>query len=87
MKLPTFEGKDEEDYARFKVEVEKAFINNRVTKADKLLKLRDCLKGHARKLIPDALTQDIDEAWAVLDRAYGDPVRLIKSKTEALSRM
>ena len=87
VKLPTFEGKDEEDYARFKVEVEKAFINNRVTKSDKLLKLRDCLKGHARKLIPDSLTQDIDEAWAVLDKAYGDPVRLIKSKTEALSRM
>ena len=87
VKLPTFEGKDEEDYARFKFEVEKGFVHNRVTRADKLLKLRECLRGHARKLIPDSLIQDIDDAWTVLDKAFGDPVRLLKSKTDALHKM
>ena len=87
IKLPLFEGRDDEDYARFREEMERGFIHNRVTRLDKLLKLRECLRGHAKKLVPDSLTQDIDEAWAVLDKAFGDPLRLIKCKTEALSRM
>ena len=87
IKLPTFEGKDDEDFARFKEEMVRGFVHNRVTKVDQLLKLRECLRGHAKKLVPDSLTQDIVEAWKVLDKAFGDPVRLIKCKTDALSRM
>ena len=87
VKLPTFEGKDDEDYARFKADMEKGFVQNRVTRVDKISKLRECLRGHAKKLVPDSITQDIDEAWAVLDKAYGDPVSLMKSRTEALSKM
>ena len=87
IKLPTFEGRDEEDFARFKEEMKRGFIHNKVTKVDQLLKLRESLKGHAKKLVPDSLTQDIDEAWEVLDKAFGDPIRMIRCKTDMLSRM
>ena len=87
VKLPTFEGKHDEDYTRFKADMEKGFAQNRVTRVDKVAKLRECLKGHARRLVPDSITLDIEEAWDVLDKAYGDPTRLMKSRTEALNRM
>ena len=37
--------------------------------------------------MPDSLTQDIDQAWSILDKAYGDPTRLLKSRIEALTKM
>ena len=41
VKLPIFEGRDDEDFAKFKELVEKAFVQNRTSKADKLVKLRE----------------------------------------------
>ena len=43
--------------------MKRGFVHNKVTKVDQLLKLRESLKGHAKKLVPVSLTQDIDEAW------------------------
>ena len=43
--------------------------------------------GHVQKLVPDSLTLDIDQAWSILDKAYGDPTRLLKSRIEALTKM
>ena len=43
VKLPIFEGRDDEDFAKFKELVEKAFVQNRTSKADKLAKLREVL--------------------------------------------
>ena len=51
VKLPTFEGKDDEDFSLFKEEVERAFLSNKTCRADQLAKLRDCLKGHPRNLV------------------------------------
>ena len=41
VKLPFFEGKDEEDFSDFKDKVEKAFVQNRTSKKDQLFKLRE----------------------------------------------
>ena len=87
MKLPTFEGKEYEDYADFKEKAEKAFAHNRVSRADKLDKLRSCLRGQAKKLVPISLTGDVDKAWEVLNKAFGDPVILMASKKDALKKL
>ena len=87
VKLPTFEGKDDEDYAKFKELVEKAFVQNRVTRSDKLAKLREVLRGHAKKLVPFSLTNTIDDAWSVLGNAFGDPARLMQNRKEAMYKL
>ena len=71
-KLPTFEGKESEDFTIFKDEVERAFPSNKTNKADILTKLRYCLKNHPKNLIPKVSTTTIEEAWEVLSKAYGD---------------
>jgi hypothetical protein len=62
VKYPVFSGKDDEDFSKFKEDMEKAFVCNRVSRADKISKLRENLRGDALKLIPEALTMDIDAA-------------------------
>ena len=76
IKLPTFGGKESEDYEKFKSDLLKGFAQNRVTQADKLGKLRECLHGEAKKLVPHSIHSNVDDALKVLDQAYGDPIRL-----------
>ena len=84
LKLPTFSGNEGEDYLDFKEKMQKGLIQNRVTRADKIAKLRLHLKGHALKLIPESLTGDINQAWETLDKMYGDPTRLVRYKKKLL---
>ena len=79
VKLPIFGGKEEEDFQRFKDQMEKAFDQNRVSRADQLSKLRESLRGQAKRMVPEDITEDIDKAWEALDKAYGDPDRLFPS--------
>ena len=87
VQLPTFEGRVDEDFAKFKDEVEDAFIQNRVSKSNKFKKLREVLKGHAKKLVPESLTGSIDEAWEVLDKAFGNPQRLMNYRRDTLLKL
>ena len=87
MKLPFFEGHDDEDFAKFRELVEKAFVQNRTSKADKLAKLREVLRGHAKKLVPLSLTNSIDDAWEALTKAYGDPARLMQNRKDSLLKL
>ena len=87
IKYPVFGGKDDEDFSKFKEDMEKALVCNRVSRADKISKLRESLRGDALKLIPEALTMDIYDAWKVLEKAYGKPVRLMKVRKKALLEM
>ena len=87
VKLPTFGGRDDEDFVKFKAEVEEAFVQNRVSKSTKLKKLREVLTGQAKKLVPESLVGDIEKAWDVLDKAFGNPRRLMNYKKEALFRL
>ena len=59
VKLPTFEGRDDEDFAKFKEQVKDAFVQNRTQKKDKLAKLREVLRGHAKALVPFLITNSI----------------------------
>ena len=68
VKLPTFEGRDDEDFAKFKEQVKDAFVQNRTQKKDKLAKLREVLRGHAKALVPFSMTNSIDDAWDALDK-------------------
>ena len=74
-------------FAKFKEKVIKAFAQNRICKDDKIAKLREALRGHAKKLIPESRITDIDEAWAALDIAFGDPTRLLKCKMDKLFKL
>ena len=60
----------------------KGFAQNRVTQADKLAKLRECLFGEAKRLVPLSISSSVTEALKVLDKAYGDPIRLFRFRKE-----
>ena len=82
IKLPTFGGKECEDYEKFKSDLLKGFAQNRVTQADKLSKLRECLYGDAKRLVPHSISSSADDALKVLDKAYGEPTRLFRYRKE-----
>ena len=87
VKLPVFEGKDSEDYVEFKDKVERAFVINRVCKADQLAKLRACLRCYPLKLVPESTITKIDDAWEVLDQAFKDPTRVMRFKWNELLKL
>ena len=82
VKLPTFGGKESEDYEKFKSDLLKGFAQNRVTKADKLSKLRECLFGEAKQLVPHSISSSVNDALKVLDKAYGNPIRLFRYRRD-----
>ena len=86
IKIPTFEGLDDEAFAKFQEDVEEAFVQNRVPRSDKLDKLREALTGHAKKLISHSI-QTVDEAWDILEKAFGDPVRPINNRKHSLLKL
>ena len=79
VKLPTFGGGQEEDFFKFEKEVRKGFLANKIRRYDQVGVLRDCLKNHAKTMIPASM-EDIEEAWNVLKVVYGDAARLMKVK-------
>ena len=83
---PTFEGKEDECFATFKEKIENAFIQNRVKKSSKVSKLRECLKGHARKLVPVNLV-DINRAFETLEKAFGHSTRVLNFKINSLKKI
>merc|ERR1719209_615107 len=42
--LPTFGGKNHEDFSKFKEDIEKGFKTNRITRDEQIIKLRECLR-------------------------------------------
>ena len=84
--LPTFEGRDDEDWSIFKEKLLKALIANKVKTADKCEKLRESLRGYARKLVP-ATQNDFDAALRALEKAFGDSTRVVNAKINALNKL
>ena len=87
VKLPTFEGKDEEDFQKFKEEIEKAFDTNRVSRADQLTKLRESLRGQAKRMVPESITEDIGKAWEALEKAFGKPLILMSFRRDLIKKL
>ena len=85
--LPTFSGKDYEDFSKFKLDMEDGFKTNRISKKEQIHKLRECVKGQARKLIPDSNVTDVGTAWEILQESYGNPIKIIKQQKEALLKL
>ena len=56
---------------------------NRVRKYDQVSKLRECLRLDAKELIPSTM-DDIEEAWKILDKRYGDPSRVMAARKQKL---
>ena len=79
VKLPCFAGLDEEDYSQFEKDIKKAFVAYRVRKDDQIKKLREVVKGNARKVIPSTM-KNIDEAFKILKNIFEDPSRLMNAK-------
>ena len=58
-----------------------------MSKADKLAKLREVLRGHANKLVPESTVNTIEEAWEALDNAFNHPGRLMRARKEKLAKL
>ena len=76
---PTYGGELEENYARFEKEFIHTLKVNRVRADKQVAKLRDCLYGGPKDLIPATMT-NLQTALAILTPIYGDPARLIESR-------
>ena len=75
---PTYGG-ELENYARFEKEFIHTLKVNRVRADKQVAKLRDCLYGGPKDLIPATMT-NLQTALAILTPIYGDPARLIESR-------
>ena len=86
VKLPNFSGVIEEDFSKFKKEVTKGFLANKVRRDDQPSKLRECLKGNAKKLIPVSM-DCIEDCWSALEAMYGDPSRIMNARKRKIKQM
>ena len=84
--LPNFEGRDDEDWTIFREKLEKALAANRVKTSDKCDKLRECLRGHAKSLVPNTQS-DFKAAMNALEKAFGDSSRLLNVKIASLKSL
>ena len=84
--FPMFQGFEGEDFLKFQKEFLDAVKCNRIRKESHVPKLKECLKGTPRSIIPDSL-EDIDEALGILKSMYGDPSRLVKARKSKLIAM
>ena len=70
MKLPKFNGKPDQDFSKFKIDMIKGFKSNKVSKEDQAKKLRENLIDQSKTLIPVGM-ESIDDAWKILTDKYG----------------
>ena len=83
VKFPTFSGDKKEDFFKFKIKMEQAFLKNRVVLCDQFDKLKENLRAEALKHVPETVT-DLDVAWSYLKEGFGDPLRILKERIKAL---
>ena len=46
------------------------------------MKLREVLKCYAKRLVPFPMTNTINDAWKVLENAFGDPTKLLQNQND-----
>ena len=84
--FPTFSGHDNEDFVKFKKDMENALRVNKVLKEDQAKKLREHLRGDALKMVPGTI-EFIDEAMTLLQTVYGDARRILNNRKDKLKAM
>ena len=62
IKLPSYSGDVSEDFIAFKDKFHKAAVDNRISRRDRVEKLRECLTGRAAANLPLNGLRDIEEA-------------------------
>ena len=73
LRIPSYSGTFSEDFTTFERNFNEAAKDNKVSRTDQLGILRSALKGNARHYIYLGNEMSIDQAWAKLKDAYGDP--------------
>ena len=86
VKYPSFSGRFDEDFYKFKKELTDAFEANQIRKEDRCQLLRGCLRPGPKAFIHQDLN-DIDEAWSVLKQLYGDAANISMAKRRKLDEM
>ena len=69
VKLQKFNGKPEQDFSKFKIDMIKGFKSNKVRKEDQVKKLRENLFDQPKTLIPVGM-DSIDDAWKILTNVW-----------------
>ena len=45
------------------------------------------MKGYAKKIVPESITMDFEEAMDILQKTFGDPIKLMKYRTGLLAKL
>lgn len=80
---PSFSGKSEEDFDKFRKEINVAIKTNQIKRSDQVRVIRDSLSGQPKTMI-SANLDDVDKAWKILSEIYGIAGRLVKAKKDKL---
>ena len=83
---PSFSGKLEEDFDKFKKDMNDALKTNQVKRSDQVKVIRENISGEPKSMISHDL-DDIDKAWKILSEIYGGAGRLVKAKKGKLTLM
>ena len=83
VKLPTFDGNQFDDFMKFHKEMLKGFKSNKIKKDDQIRKLRECLSGTPKTLIPKGM-ESVEDAWLILRNMYGDAARVMTARKRTI---
>ena len=83
VKLPTFDGNHFDDFMKFKKEMLNGFKSNKIKKDDQIKKLRECLSGTPKTLIPKGM-ESVEDAWLILRNMYGDSARVMTARKRTI---
>ena len=71
---------------KFRKEIMKGFLSNKVRRDDQASRLRECSKGNAGKLVPVSM-ECIDDCWSTLDTIYRDPYPDMNARKKTIQQM
>ena len=80
---PQFGGKDDEDFFKFEEELKKAFKKNQVQQGEQAKKLKENLKGLAKRILPST-NDNIDDCLQILRNMFADTANLTKARKSEL---
>ena len=76
MKWPNFSGETGEDFFKFRRDFLDAAKQNRISTKNQISKLRENIRGYAKSLIPDSITE-ITRGFEILEHACGDTMKVV----------
>ena len=86
VKWPGFSGEAGEDFFKFKRDFLDAAKQNRISTKNQITKLRENIRGYAKSLIPDSITE-ITRGFEILEHACGDTMKVVTNRVENLMKV